>query len=253
MKIVVIGGSGLIGSRLVARLRQRGHDVVAASPASGVDAVTGVGLTDAMSGAHTVVDVSNAPSSEDEAALRFFETSGHNLISAERAAGVTHHVVLSVVGTNRLQESSYFRGKLAQERIATASGIPYTIVRSTQFFEFASGIARASTNGRSVRLSPALVQPILSDDVAAALVDIALGEPANGTLELAGPDCMRLGEFVGQFLRAQHDDRTVVTDAQSRYFGVALEERTLLPGPDALLGATRFQDWLSTTASAAPR
>src|SRR5688572_19303611 len=202
MKIVVIGGSGLIGTKLVNRLRQNGHEVVAASPASGVNTITGEGLAEALAGAQVVVDVANSPSFEDKAVLEFFETSGRNLLAAEAAAGVKHHVALSVVGTDRLLESGYFRGKMAQEKLIKASKIPYTIVRSTQFFEFMGAIAQSGTVGQTAHLSPALFQPIASDDVADALADVALAAPANGTIEIAGPDQAPLDELVGRFLRA---------------------------------------------------
>ena len=205
MKIVVIGGSGLIGTKLVNNLRQRGHEAVAASPASGVDTITGEGLAKALEGAKVVVDVANSPSFEDTAVLRFFETSGRNLLAAEVAAGVGHHVALSVVGTDRLLDSGYFRAKMAQEDLIKASTVPYTILRSTQFFEFVRGIAQSGTDGQTVRLSPALVQPVVSDDGAAALADIVLGAPVNGTIELAGPERLPLDELVRRFLSATHD------------------------------------------------
>ena len=233
MKIVVIGGSGLIGTKLVSRLRQRGHDVIAASPASGVNTITREGLAEALSDAQVVVDVANSPSFEDKAALEFFETSGRNLLAAEAAAGVGHHVALSVVGTERLQDSGYFRAKLAQERLIKASGIPYTIVRATQFFEFVGGIAQSGTVGQTVRLSPALVQPISSDDVAAALADMTVGAPVNGTVEVAGPERIPLDELVGRFLRATQDPREVVTDIHAGYFGVELNDQSLTAGDGA--------------------
>src|SRR6266446_5194312 len=212
IKIVVIGGSGLIGSKLVNNLRQRGHEVLAASPASGVNTLTGEGLADALKGAQVVVDVSNAPSWEDKAVLEFFETSGRNLLAGEAAAGVKHHVALSVVGTERLLASGYFRAKMAQEQLIKASPVPYSIVRSTQFFEFAGGIAQSATDGQTVRLSPALVQPIVSDDVAAALVQVVVGTPLNGTVELAGPERLPLDKLVRRFLSARRDARKVTTD-----------------------------------------
>ena len=247
MKIVVIGGSGLIGSKLVSRLRQRDHEVVAASPDSGVNTITREGLAEALSDAQIVVDVANSPSFEDKAALEFFETSGRNLLAAEAAAGVGHHVALSVVGTERLQDSGYFRAKLAQERLIKASGIPYTIVRATQFFEFVGGIAQSSTVGQTVRLSPALVQPISSDDVAAALADMTVGAPVNGTVEVAGPERIPLDELVGIYLRATQDPREVVTDIHARYFGVELNDQSLTAGDGARIAATRFEDWLRHT------
>src|SRR5881409_1733076 len=222
MRIVVIGGTGLIGKKLVNTLRERGHEVVAASPSTGVNTVTGEGLARALAGAQVVVDVANAPSWEDNAVLAFFETSGRNLLAAEAAAGVGHHVALSVVGTDRLLASGYFRAKLAQEELIKASPIPYTIVRATQFFEFAGGIAQAATEGQTVRLPPALMQPIVSDDVAAALADVAAGVPRNGTVELAGPEPIRMDDLVRRFLTAKRDARTVTTDAHARYFGTEL-------------------------------
>jgi uncharacterized protein YbjT (DUF2867 family) len=209
MKIVVIGGSGLIGSKTVNRLRDAGHEVVAASPNTGVNTITGEGLPEALAGAQVVVDVANSPSFEDKAVLEFFQTSGRNLLAAQAAAGVGHHVALSVVGTDRFQESGYFRGKLAQERLIKASGIPYTIVHSTQFFEFLGGIAQSGTAGKTVHLSPAYVQPIASDDVAAAMADVTLGKPVNGTIEIAGPERVRLNELVGRYLKATNDPREV--------------------------------------------
>jgi len=244
MKIVVIGGSGLIGSKLVARLRQRGHEAIAASPASGVDTITGQGLAEALAGAQVVVDVANSPSFEDQAVLDFFETSGRNLLAADRAAGVGHHVALSVVGTDRLLESGYFRGKMAQEQLVKVAGVPYTIVRSTQFFEFLGGIAQSGANGSTVRVSPAYFQPIAADDVAAALADISVGEPANGTVELAGPERVRLSELVQRFLQEKQDKRSVTEDLDARYFGAFLREQTLLPGDSPRIGSTRFEGWL---------
>jgi uncharacterized protein YbjT (DUF2867 family) len=245
MKIVVIGGSGLIGTKLVNKLRQLGHEIVAASPASGVNTITGEGLAEALAGAQVVVDVANSPSFEDKAALEFFETSGRNLLAAEAAAGVGHHVALSVVGTERLLESGYFRAKMAQENLIKASKAPYTILRSTQFFEFISGIAQSSTEGQTVRLSPALVQPIASDDVVAALADVTIGAPVNGTVEVAGPDPFRLAELVDRFLSAKQDARKVVSDDHARYFGVELNDQSLTPGDKPRIGPTRFEDWLS--------
>jgi uncharacterized protein YbjT (DUF2867 family) len=245
MKIVVIGGSGLIGRKLVDRLRRRGHDVVAASPASGVDTLTGQGLAGALAGAGVVVDVANSPSFQDDAVLKFFQTSGRNLLAAGRAAGVRHHLALSVVGTDRLLESGYFRGKMAQEELIKAGGVPYTIVRSTQFFDFLGGIADSSTDGSAVRLPPAPVQPIASDDVADALAELALSAPANGTVELAGPDRLPLAELIRRFLKAKHDPRTVVEDAQARYFGARLNDATLVPGDKPRTGPTRFEGWLA--------
>lgn len=245
IKIVVIGGSGLIGTKLVNNLRQRGHEVVAASPSSGVNTMTGEGLVDALKGGQVVVDVSNAPSWEDKAVLEFFETSSRNLLAAEAAAGVSHHAALSVVGTDRLLASGYFRAKMAQEKLIKASRIPYTIVRSTQFFEFVPSIAQLATEGASVRVPPVLMQPIVSDDVAAALADVALGKPVDGTIEIAGPEQIRQDELVRQFLSATGDDRKVVTDANARYYGLKVNDQSLVPGQNPRLGSTHFAEWLS--------
>ncbi|MHA3770485.1 SDR family oxidoreductase [Verrucomicrobiota bacterium sgz303538] len=247
-KIVVIGGTGLIGKKVSSNLRERGYDVVAASPSTGVNTITGEGLVEALKGAQVVVDVANAPSWEDKAVLEFFETSGRNLLSAEAAAGVRHHVALSVVGTDRLLASGYFRAKMAQENLIKASQIPYTIVRATQFFEFVGGIAQSATQGDTVRLPSALMQPIVSDDVAAALVDVALGEPVNGMVEIAGPERIRQDDLVRQFLSASGDARKVVTDDQALYFGLKLNDQSLTPGEHPRLGSTRFEDWLSQSA-----
>jgi uncharacterized protein YbjT (DUF2867 family) len=249
MKIVVIGGSGLIGSKVVSMLRQRGHEVVAASPSTGVNTVTGEGLNQALQGAHVVVDVANAPSWEDQAVLEFFEASGRNLLAAEAAAGVRHHVALSVVGTDRLLASGYFRAKAAQEELIKAGNVPYTIVRATQFFEFVGAIAQSATDGQTIRLPPAMMQPIVSDDVAAALVDVALGEPVSGTIELAGPDPIPMDELVRQFLIARHDPRNVVTDRAAGYFGTPVNDQTLTPGQSARLGSTHFADWLGRSVA----
>jgi uncharacterized protein YbjT (DUF2867 family) len=245
MKIVVIGGSGLIGTKLVNKLRKSGHEALAASPASGVNTITGEGLAEALAGAQAVVDVANSPSWEDKAVLEFFETSGRNLLAAEAAAGVGHHIALSVVGTERLLASGYFRAKMAQETLIKASPVPYTIVRATQFFEFVGGIAQSATDGQTVRLSPALLQPIASDDVAAALVDVVVDAPLNGTVELAGPERLPLDKFVGRFLSATQDPREVVTDVHARYFGLELNDQSLTPGDNPRIGPTRFDDWLS--------
>jgi uncharacterized protein YbjT (DUF2867 family) len=245
MKIVVIGGRGLVGAKLVSRLRKRGHETVAASPGSGVNTITREGLAEAVADAQVVVDVTNSPSSDGQAALGFFETSGRNLLAAEAAAGVTHHLALSVVGADRLQ-SGYFQAKLLQENLIRKSRIPYTIVRSTQFFEFARQIADAAAVGHSIPLSPALVQPIAADDVADALADAALSAPVNGTFEVAGPECLPLDEFVSRYLRAVRDSRTVAADIHAQYFGVVLNDRLLAPGNDAHVGAIQFADWLST-------
>ncbi len=249
MKIVVIGGTGLIGTKLVNNLRQRRHEAVPASPSSGVNTLTGEGLKDALRGAQVVVDVANAPSWEDKAVLEFFETSGRNLLAAEAAAGVKHHVALSVVGTERLLTSGYFRAKIAQEKLIQTSKIPYTIVRSTQFFEFVSGIAQFATEGATVRLPSVLMQPIVSDDVAAALADVALSEPMNGMIEIAGPEPIRQDELVRRFLKATGDARKVITDTHARYYGTAVDDQSLMPGDKPRLGSTRFADWLSRNVS----
>jgi uncharacterized protein YbjT (DUF2867 family) len=245
MKIVVIGGSGLIGSKLVGKLRQIGHEVLAASPKSGVNTLTGEGLAEALAGAQVVVDVANSPSFEAAAVLKFFETSGQNLLAAEKAAGVRHHIALSVVGTERLLESGYFPAKLAQEKLIRESGIPYTILRATQFFEFVEAIVQSGTDGDVIRLSPALFQPIASDDVAATLADLAVGPPVNGMLEVAGPEPIPLDKIARQFLAAKGDNRPVIADVQARYFGAAIDDRSLTPGEHPRLGSTRFESWLN--------
>ncbi|QCO19463.1 SDR family oxidoreductase (plasmid) [Azospirillum brasilense] len=244
MKIVVIGGTGLIGSKLVQTLRERGHDALAASPKTGVNTITREGLAQAMDGAAVVVDVTNAPVWEDKAVLDFFETSGCNLLAAEAAAGVRHHVALSIVGSERLPDNGYFRAKVAQESLIKASGIPHTILRATQFFEFVGGIAQAATVGGEIRLSPALIQPIASDDVVAALAEVALASPVNGTLEVAGPEAIPLDELVRRLLQATKDTRKVVPDIHARYFGDVLNDQSLTPGRNPRLGTTRFEDWL---------
>ncbi len=247
MKIVVIGGSGLIGTRLVEILRQGGHQVLAASPSTGVNVLTGEGLKEALVGAQVVVDVANSPSFEDQPVLDFFRTSSTNLLAAEAAAGVGHHVALSVVGTERLLESGYFRAKLVQEYLIKASGIPYTIVRATQFFEFLGAIAHGGTTEQAVHLSPALMQPIAAQDVSQAMADAAVRPPVNGMIEIAGPERVPLDEIVGRFLSASKDPRKVVADVRARYFGILLDDRSLTPGDAPLLGATRFEDWLGRT------
>src|ERR1700704_2910748 len=229
MKIVVIGGTGLIGTKVVKKLRDKGHEVVAASPSKGINSVTGEGLAQALAGAQVVVDVANAPSWEDKAVLEFFETSGHNLLAAEAAAGVGYHVALSVVGTERLLASGYFRAKTTQENLIKASSIPYTIVRATQFFEFVGGIAQSATEGQTARLPAAMMQPIAPDDVAAPLVDVALAEPLNSTIDLAGPEPIRQDELVRQFLSATGDPRTVITDPKALYSGAAINDQSLTP------------------------
>lgn len=245
MKIVVIGGTGLIGSKLAQLLSGQGHEAVPASPGTGVNTITGEGLAEVIDGADVVVDVSNSPSFEEQAVLDFFTTSTSNLLAAEAAAGVGHHVALSVVGTERLTESPYFRGKMAQEKLIDGSSIPYSIVHATQFYEFVTSIADAATNDDVVRLAPVLIQPMAADDVASAVGRIVLGSPVNGIVEIAGPEQFRLDELIRQGLSARDDPREVVADPASRYFGAILDERTLVPAGDAVLGATRFQDWLA--------
>jgi uncharacterized protein YbjT (DUF2867 family) len=255
MKMVVIGGTGLIGTKVVSILRQRGHDVVAASPSKGVNTLTGEGLAEALAGAQVVIDVANSPSFEDKPALEFFETSGRNLLATEKAAGVRHHVALSVVGTDRLLASGagslsgYFRAKMAQESLIRASGIPFTIVYATQFFEFTKGIAQSGTDGSTIRLSPILMQPMAADDVAAAVADAAVADPVNGIIEVAGPDQIRQDDLVRQFLNATGDTRKVITADDARYFGIQVNDQSLLPGENARLGTTRFEDWLKRSAS----
>jgi len=258
MKIVVIGGTGLIGSKLVNKLREHGHEAIAASPNSGVNALTGEGLADVLKRASVVVDVSNSPSFDEDVAMNFFNTATRNLIQYEQAAGVRHHVGLSVVGTDRLAEKGpsdaektirgYFRAKLAQERLIAESLIPFSIVHATQFFEFVKNIADASSDGTIVRLAPVLIQPMAADDVAAAVGRIAVGAPVNGIVEVAGPQQFRLDEFVLQGLRARNDPRTVVADPGAGYFGVEVDDRTLVPGKNARLGETRFETWLTQSA-----
>lgn len=246
MKIVVIGGTGLIGKKLVANLRNLGHDVVAASPSRGVNAVTGEGLKEALQGAHVVVDVANSPTFEDKAALEFFEKSGRNLIAAETAAQVQHHVALSVVGTDHLLASGYFRAKMAQENLIKASKIPYTIVRATQFFEFVPAIADSSSQSETVYLTPALLQPVASDDVAKFLAFVALANPLNDLIELAGPEKIGLDELVRQYFNATDDRRKVVSDPKALYYGLELSDQSLTPGPSAHIGSTHFEEWLKT-------
>lgn len=245
MKIVVIGGTGLIGSKVVALLADRGHEVVAAAPNTGVDTVTGVGLAEALVGAEVVVDVANSPSFEDQAAMDFFTTAGRNIAEAETEAGVRHHLALSVVGTDRLQASGYFRAKQAQERIIADSPIPWTLIHATQFFEFLRGIAASATVGDVVRLPPARFQPIAARDVAAALADAALAPPAAAMIEIAGPDSFRLDELVARVLRHDGDPRRVIADPEAHYFGLRVDDASLMPGPDARLGATGFDWWLA--------
>ena len=255
MKIVVIGGTGLIGSKLVSKLREHGHEAVAASPSSGVNSITGDGLADAMKGASVVVDVTNSPSWEDAAVLKFFETSTRNLLAFEAAEGVKHHVALSVVGTEHLLASGFFRAKLAQENLIKASTIPYTIVRATQFFEFVKHIVDYSTEGGKVRMPPALIQPMAADDVASALAKIATHPPVNGTVEIGGPEQFHLDELARQSLVARQDPREVISDPHGRYYGIEVSERALVPDEDAELGKTRFDTWLTqgTPAGAATK
>lgn len=243
MKIVVIGGSGLIGSRVVAQLRQRGHEVIAGSPSTGVNTVTGEGLADAFAGADVVIDVANSPSFEAAAAMAFFEAAGRNIFAAEKAAGVKLHVALSVVGTERLTAFGYFGAKLAQERAIENSGVPYTIVRATQFFEFVGGIAQEATQGQTVRVSPAKFQPMAADDVAAAVVDAALS-PAKGMVEVGGPELVPMDQLIRTYLTAKNDRKDVITDPEARYFGIKLDDRSLTPDAGARLGAITFKEWL---------
>ena len=244
MRIVVIGGTGLVGTKLVKNLCERGHDVLPASPNTGVNTITREGLAKALDGAEVVVDVANAPVWEDRAVLEFFETSGRNLLVAEAAAGVRHRVALSIVGSERLPDNGYFRAKVAQEDLIKTSATSYTILHATQFFEFVGGIAQSATVGEEIRLSPALIQPIASADVAAALADVAVAPPVNGTVEVAGPEAMPLDELVRRFVRATRDTRKVVPDVRARYFGGILSDRTLTPGENPRIGAIRFEDWL---------
>ncbi|KWA84469.1 LysR family transcriptional regulator [Burkholderia ubonensis] len=250
MKIVVIGGTGLIGSKVVKHLGARGHQAVAAAPSSGVDTVTGEGLNDVLAGADVVVDLANSPSFEEAAVKAFFERSGHNLLAAARAAGVRHHIALSVVGTDRLQQSPYFRGKIVQENLIRESGIPFTIVRSTQFFEFLGAIAQSGGDGEQIRLTTAHFQPIASDDVASAVTHFALGKPVNGIVEIGGPDRVRLADLVRHFLSVTHDARTVLGDPAAGYFGAEVDDDTLVPGGGARLGATTFDAWFAQTRAA---
>lgn len=248
MNIVVIGGSGRIGSKVVAKLRERGHDVVAASPRMGVNTLTGEGVDDALKGASVVVDVSEARPKAGTSFQDFYETSSRTLLAAEERMGVGHHIALSVVGTHRLLDSAYFRAKMAQENLIKASPVPFMIVRATQFFEFFQSIAAEATEGDTVRLAATLVQPIAADDVASALADIALSNPSNGTVEIAGPEEFPLAEFVRRGLGATNDPRTVISDPEAGYAGATISERTLVPDGDARIGETRFEDWLKTAA-----
>jgi len=245
MKIVVIGGTGLIGSKLVTKLNAGGHEAVAAAPNTGVNTLTGEGLADVLKGAQVVVDVSNSPSFEDAAVMNFFQTSTRNLLSYEAAAGVGHHVALSIVGSERLPESGYMRAKVAQEKLIKEGPIPYSIIHSTQFFEFVKRIADEATIGTSIRLPPVLFQPIASDDVVSALFEVATSSPLNGAIEIAGPEVFRFDELIRQRLRADNDPREVVADPKARYFGAELSDRSIVPGDEARLGETHFEDWLS--------
>jgi uncharacterized protein YbjT (DUF2867 family) len=244
VKVVIIGGSGLIGSKVVRKLREQGHDAVPASRKTGVNTVTGDGLTEVMKGADVVVDVSDSPSFEEAAVMNFFRTSTTNLLAAEAAAGVRHHVALSVVGTDRRTDSGYMRAKIAQEKLIEQSSIPYSIVQATQFFEFTKGIADSATDGDTVRLAPVLVQPMAAEDVAAEIAKISVGKPLNGIVEVGGPEQFRLDDLVRRYLAARYDRRSVIADPHARYFGGELEERTLVPNEDATLGERRFEDWL---------
>jgi uncharacterized protein YbjT (DUF2867 family) len=244
MKIVVIGGTGLIGSKTVAILRQGGHEVVAASPNTGVNCITGEGLKEAMAGTQVVIDLANSPSWEDKAVLEFFETSGRNLFAAEAAAGVRHHVAVSIVGTDRMPDNGYFRAKVAQEKLIEKSGIPYTIIRATQFMEFLGGIAASGADGSTVRLSPGLFQPIAADDVAAITADVALAAPRGGIVEIAGPERAPLSEIIARYLKALGDPRAVVSDPEARYFGGRVEERSLVPLGEARLGRIGLDEWV---------
>jgi uncharacterized protein YbjT (DUF2867 family) len=244
MKIVVIGGTGRIGSKTVSILRQGGHEVVAASPQGGINTITGEGLKEAVAGAQVVVDLANSPSFEDQAVLKFFETSGRNLLAAETAAGVKHHVALSIVGTDRTPDNSYFRAKVAQEKLIKDSGIPYTIIRATQFMEFLGAIAASGADGNTVRISPGLFQPIAADDVAVFVAEVALAAPRNGIIEIAGPEQAPFDEIVARYLKAVGDPRKVVRDPEARYFGGRVEERSLVPLGEARLGRIGLDEWL---------
>ena len=252
MKVVVIGGTGLIGSKVVANLRERGYEAVSASPDSGVNTLTGEGLDEVFQGASVVVDVSNSPSFEDAAVMEFFETSTRNLLAAETAAGVGHHVALSVVGCDRLPESGYLRAKVAQEKLIADSSIPYSIVRATQFFEFLKRIADSATEGNTVHLPSVSFQPMAADDVASVVSNVAIGAPLNGMVEVGGPEQFRFNEFISRGLNARHDPRNVVADPHARYFGTELSERSLVPDDGSLLGKIRFEEWLTGPANQAP-
>lgn len=247
MKIVIIGGTGLIGSKTAARLRDKGHEVLAVSPNTGVNTVTGEGVAEALAGAEVVIDLANAPSWEDKAVLEFFETAGRNLLAADAKAGVKHHIALSIVGTERLPDNGYFKAKLAQERLIKESSIPYTIVHSTQFMEFLKGIADEATVGTVARLSPAAFQPIASDDVADVMADVALGKPLNGTIEIAGPERAPMNEIIARYLKAANDPRMVEADVHARYFGSELNDQSIVPGESARIGKVGFQDWFRSS------
>ena len=249
MKVVVVGGTGLIGSNVVSRLREQGHDVVAGAPSTGVNSVTGEGLAEALAGAAVVVDVSNAPVWDDDAVLSFFETSTRNLVAAAASAGVGHYVALSVVGCDRLPDSGYLRAKVAQEELIEAGGLPFSIVRATQFFEFVAGIADNATDGSDVHMAPVFFQPIAADDVAAAVHRVAVSEPSNGRIEIAGPERYRMDAFFAEAIAARGDARTVVTDEHAEYFGTELSEHSLVPLGDADLGPTHFTTWAAPVAS----
>jgi uncharacterized protein YbjT (DUF2867 family) len=251
MRIVVIGGTGLIGSKVVAKLKQKGHETLAAAPNTGVNTVTGEGLKEVMAGAQAVIDISNSPPSEDKAVLEFFETSGRNLLAAEAAAGVRHHLVLSIVGTDRMPDNGYFRAKAVQENLIRKSGIPYTIIRSTQFLESLRGIAASSADGNIIKLSPGLFQPIAADDVAAIVADVAVAVPRNGIIEIAGPERAPFNEIIARYLKAVGDPREVVSDPEARYFGGRVEEQSLVPLGEARLGHIGFDEWLRRSRAAA--
>jgi uncharacterized protein YbjT (DUF2867 family) len=246
MKIVIIGGTGLIGSKLANRLRKPGHKITAAAPNTGVNTITGEGLAEALEAADTVVDVANSPSFEDKAVLEFFETSGRNLLAAEAKAGVKHHVALSVVGSDRLPDSGYLRAKMAQERLIKQSGIPYTILRSTQFFEFAAAIAQSATTGQMVHMPPALIQPIASDDVIPVLAELSIAAPLNGTVEIGGPEKLGFDEWIRHFLELTDDSREVITDIHARYYGTELNDQSLVAGQNAHIGKIKYEDWFRT-------
>ena len=250
MKIVVIGGSELIGKKLIPLLKERGHEAVSASPSSGVNTLTGEGLAETLADAQVVVDVSNSPSWADDAVMEFFDKSTRNLLAAEAAAGVGHHIALSVVGADRMTDSGYMRAKVNQEKVIEAGGLPYSIIRATQFFEFLGGIADSGAEGDTVRLSTAPMQPLAADDVAAALADIAVGEPLNATVELAGPEAMSIAEFVGRYMAASGDRRPVIADPKAPYYGAAMDDRGIAPGANPRLGPTRFDDWFARAGTA---